>query len=143
MKYITKLMINDFKLKKLRYDFTGYHFNKTDDLSYHHTIIPKCVAEKSGMGELYTYWNGSILCADTSHPYIHLIAQKDYDMFAAITSELIDENIKGHLDRDNIIRIHDIMQCFEREHCSDRDKKGKLLIKDKYIEDRIDFTKII
>ncbi len=54
-------------------------------------------------------------------------------MFLAITSELIDENVKGHLDIDNLRRIHDILECFEREHSSDRGKNGRLLIKDDYV----------
>ena len=33
----------------------------------------------------------------------------------------------------NLRRIRDILECFEREHSSDRGKKGKLLIKDDYL----------
>ena len=58
-------------------------------------------------------------------------------MFDAITSEMIDENIKGYIDQDNLRRINDILCCFEKEHCSDRTKKGKLLIKKEYRERRI------
>ena len=54
-------------------------------------------------------------------------------MFLAITSEMIDENVKGYLDRENLLRIRDILEQFEREHCSDRGKKGNLLIKDSYL----------
>ena len=65
-----------------------------------------------------------------------VIEAKDYDMFLAITSELIDENVKGHLDIDNLRRIHDILKCFEREHSNDRSKKGKVLIKQEYMRRR-------
>lgn len=51
----------------------------------------------------------------------------------AITSEMIDENIKGSLDMDNLKRILDILHSFEREHCSDRGKKGNYLIKEEYL----------
>ena len=51
----------------------------------------------------------------------------------AITSEMIDENIKGHLDMNNLKRILDILHSFEREHCSDKSKKGNYLIKEEYL----------
>ena len=46
---------------------------------------------------------------------------------------MIDENQKGYLDMDNLRYILDILHCFEREHCSDRSKKGYYLIKDEYL----------
>lgn len=138
MKTITKLMVNEYNMKKLGFDFAGYEIKRTKDLSFHHLIVPKRNCKELGLGEGYYKWNGSILVQDTSHDYIHLIENIDMDMFLAITSQMIDMNIKGKLDVENIRRIHDIMSCFEKEHCSDRNKNGKLLIKDKYLH-RIKF----
>ena len=50
MKEIVKLMINDFKIKQLGYDFMGYRFNKSIDLSFHHLIIPHRDCKKYGIG---------------------------------------------------------------------------------------------
>ena len=137
MREITKLMVNDFNLKKLGYDFAGFHFNKTNELSFHHLIIPHRDSKEYGIGEGYVYWNGAILVQDTSHNYLHLIESVNRPMFLAITDELIKENKQGYVDLDNIRRIHEIMQQFEYEHANVRGKKGKLLIKREYIENRI------
>lgn len=131
MKEITRLMINEFGLKKLKFDFMGYTFVKTDQLSFHHLIVPK----RNG-GPMIRE-NGAILRQNTSHDYLHVIEHYDYDMFLAITSELIDENIQGKLSIENLIRIKDILECFEREYSSTRTRKGKLIIKEEYVNGRI------
>ena len=131
-------MVNEYNIRKLGFDFAGYEIKRMKDLSFHHLIVPKRNCKELGLGEGYYKWNGSILVQDTSHDYIHLIENIDMDMFLAITSEMIDMNVKGKLDVDNMRRIHDIMSYFEKEHCSDRNKNGKLLIKDKYLH-RIKF----
>ena len=136
MKEITKLMIKKYELMKLGYDFMGYDIINKNNLSFHHLIVPHRNCKAMGLGEGYLEWNGAILNQNTSHDYLHLIEAKDYDMFLAITSELIDENVKGHLDIDNLRRIHDILECFEREHSNDRSKKGKVLIKQEYMRRR-------
>ncbi len=136
MREITKEMIEYYKIMKLKIDFMSYEVAKKNTLSFHHLIVPKCQCRENGLGEGYLWWNGAILNQSTSHDYLHLIEAKDYDMFLAITSEMIDENIKGYLDRENLLRIRDILEQFEREHCSDRGKKGNLLIKDSYIRQR-------
>lgn len=107
MKEITKQMIKDFRITKLGYDFMGYNVNKNASLSFHHLIIPHRDCKMRGLGEGYLYWNGAILKQNTSHDYLHLIESKDYDIFLAITSEMIDENIKGYLDISNLKQIHD------------------------------------
>lgn len=134
MREVTKLMIKEYKLMKIGYDFMGFQIKNKKDLSFHHLIIPRRLCKEFGLGEGYIRWNGAILNQCTSHDYLHLIEAKDFDMFLAITSEMIDENIKGYLDIDNLRRIRDILECFEKEHCSDRGKKGKLLIKDDYLK---------
>lgn len=115
MREITKEMIIAYKLKKLGYDFMAYEFNKTQQLSFHHLIIPHRHCEKYGLGEGYLWWNGVILRQNTSHEYLHVIESKDIDRFNAITSELIDENIKGYLDQENLLAIDDILYSFEKE----------------------------
>lgn len=131
MKEITKIMSHDFKLHKLGYDFAGYTFTNNNQLSAHHLIIP------ARNGGLLTRDNTVILRQNTSHDYIHLIEKLDYDMFLAITSELIDENISGRLDIDNLRRIRDVLNCFEKEYKRKEDKHGKKLIKREYIVERI------
>lgn len=137
MKEVTKLMIADFNIKKLGYDFMGYKVNRTKDLSFHHLIIPHRESRAYGIGEGYLYWNGAILVQDTSHEYLHRIEQKDPEIFMGITSEMIDMNIKGYLDSSNLRQIRSMLEYFEREHCSDRTRKGKLLIKSEYLTERI------
>ena len=136
MREITREMIKEYRLMKLGYDFMGYEIKNKQDLSFHHLIVPRRNCKALGLGEGYLKWNGSILNQNTSHDYLHLIEAKDYDMFLAITSELIDENVKGHLDIDNLRRIHDILECFERDHINDKSKKGNILIKQEYMRRR-------
>ena len=137
MKEITKIMINDFKIMKLVYYFLGYKVNRKQDLSYHHLIIPRRHCKEAGLGEGYLYWNGAILRQSTSHDYLHIIEKIDPDIFYELTSEMIDENIKGRLDIDNLKRIHDLLLYFEREHDHDTSKKGKLLIKREFVTGRV------
>lgn len=133
MREITKQMIDYYKIMKLGYDFLGYPVYQKNKLSFHHLVIARRYCKEAGLGEGYLWWNGAILNQSTSHEYLHLIESKDLDIFMAITSEMIDENIKGFLDMDNLKRILDILHSFEREHCSDRGKKGNYLIKDEYL----------
>ena len=126
MKEITREMIKLYQLNKLRFDFMGYTFNRYEELSYHHNIVAK------SNGGLETIENGAILARDTSHDYIHLIENIDEEIFFLITSEMIDENLKGYLDTQNLLAIDDLLTYFEREHCSDRTNKGVPIIKEQY-----------
>lgn len=125
MKEITKLMIREFKIKQLGYDFMGYSLQKGDIYTFHHLIIP------NRHGGPYSRWNGAILFS-TPHQYLHVIEAKDYDRFCYLTSEMIDENVKGYLDIENLQHINDCLKSFEREYCSARTSKGKVLIKEEY-----------
>ena len=127
MKEFTKLIINEFKIKQLGYDFMGYSLNKNDIYTAHHLIVP------ARHGGKLTRQNTAILCGQSSHPYLHVIENKDEEIFYHITSEMIDMNIKGRLDVENLREIDDLLTYFEREHCSDRGKKGKMLIKEEYL----------
>ena len=125
MKTVTRLMFNMYKIKDLGYDFMGYAVNK-NNASYHHLIIPRRL--KGSM----TIENGAVLNGFTSHPYLHAIEKVDLDIFDSITSEMIDENIKGRVDIYNIKKIDDLLLFFEREHSGDYTKSVHLLIKEEY-----------
>ena len=130
MKEITKLMIKKYALMKLKYDFMGYNFNNSSLLSYHHLIVPRRLGGKE------TLQNGAILVQSTSHDYLHTIEKYDLDYFNFITSEMIDQNIKGYLDIENLKRIDDVLNLFEREYSGKRTKKNKILIKPEYVYGR-------
>lgn len=138
MREITKIMIKKYALNKLKYDFMGYEFNKESELSFHHLIIPRrrCSIEKIPFNG-YVIWNGSILKQSTSHDYLHIVERYDPEMFYAITSEMVDENLKGHLDIENIKAIDDILNQFEKEYCGARTKHGDPLIKEEYTRRRV------
>ncbi len=104
----------------------AYSLQKDDIYTYHHLIIP------NRDGGKVTRENGAILCGKTSHPYLHLIEAKDYELFQAITLKMIEENKQGYLDAQSMRFIDDCLTYFEREHCSDRNRKGKILIKEQY-----------
>lgn len=137
MKPITREMIKKYGIKE--FDFMGYDIKRKEGLSFHHLIIPHRYSREYGIGEGYLMWNGAILVQDTSHEYLHTIETIDYDIFCALTSEMIDMNVKGYLDKDNLRYIKDILLSFEREHDHDRNKKGKLLIKREYTHNRFNW----
>lgn len=126
MKLVTKLMIDEFKIKKIGYDFMGYSLQKNDRYTFHHLIVP---VRNGGPTER---WNGAILCGNTSHPYLHIVEGRDLDLYKYITNEMIDMNIKGYLDIQNIIRIDEALCSFEREYSGAKTRKGKILIKEEY-----------
>ena len=97
MKEITKLMINEFKLKELGYDMMGYTFKSNKELSFHHLRIPKRMCQNIE-GKGYTRNNGAILKQSSSHEYLHTIELYDRDMFLAITRLLYIENDLGRID---------------------------------------------
>lgn len=131
MKTITKLMINEFKLKELGYDFLGYTFKSTKELSFHHLRIPKRMCQNIE-GKGYTRNNGAILNQSSSHEYLHTIELYDRDMFLAITRLLCIENDLGRIDIDTLKRIREILLAFEAEYEDRRNGNGKLIIKKDY-----------
>lgn len=139
MKEITRQMIKNYGIKK--FDFMGYDIKRKESLSFHHLIVAKRYCKQQGLGEGYHLWNGAILVQDTSHEYLHTIEHIDYDVFCALTSEMIDMNIKGYLDKENLQQIKDILLYFEREHDRDKNKKGHLLIKREYTQNRFNWGK--
>lgn len=137
MRNVTQEMIKDYRIDKLGYDFMGYEIKNKKFLSFHHLIVPRRNCKKEGLGEGYYKWNGAILVQYSSHEYLHLIEQKDYEIFLRITSEMIDQNLKGKLDLENLKQIRDLLLYFEKEHLHDSSKKGKRLIKSEYLNERI------
>lgn len=128
MREVTRNLIQIFK--PIDIDWMGYSIQRPQDLTYHHIW-------KKSDGGLYTLDNGALLHGDTSHPYLHIIECKDYDMFLYINNLLKNINTQGFKPTKNqLLAIRAILEQFEREHCSDRTKKGKQLIKTKYIEGR-------
>lgn len=132
MKSTAQQIYTDFNMRRLGYDFMGYEFDDKKQLSFHHLIVPHRDCKQMGLGKGYQYWNGVILRQDTAHDYLHLVEAKDYDRFLAITSEMIDEKALLKIELENLKRISDILNGFEREHCGDTTKKGKSLIKESY-----------
>ncbi|MDV3426734.1 MAG: hypothetical protein LIR50_06030 [Bacillota bacterium] len=132
MREVTKLMIKKYALLKLKYDFMGYTFERPNQLSFHHLIVPHRECKAKGLGEGYLEWNGALLRQNTAHEYLHTIEKYDYDMFTAITSEMVDENLKGYLDYKNLKAIDDILNQFEREYIGKYSKKGYPIIREEY-----------
>ena len=125
MRDVTKLMINKYKILDLGFDFMGYSFKKENELSFHHLIIPKRLCKVKNISENgYVEWNGAILRQSTSHNYLHLIERYDRDIFLKITGEMVEENIRGNIDIDNLKSIDDALCNFEKEYSN--------LIKDEY-----------
>ena len=139
MKEITRQMIKIYNIKN--FDFMGYDIKRKESLSFHHLIIPHRESQKRGIGDGYHIRNGAILVQTASHDYLHVIERTDYEIFCTLTSEMINMNIKGYLDTKNLRYIKDILLYFEREHDRDRNKKGRLLIKQEYTQNRFSWDK--
>jgi hypothetical protein len=131
MREVTKRMISNFKIHNLGYDFMGYDVNCQESLSFHHLIVPHKNFADVGKGG-YEEWNGAILVRDTSHDYLHLIEKYDFNIFIDITSEMIDQNVKGKLDPYNIRLIDMLLKDFEQEWEGEIGYNGKPLIKDEF-----------
>lgn len=127
MKGITKLIINEYAMTNM--DWMGYTLKKGDIFTYHHTIVLK------KDGGLETRDNGSILCGNTSHPYLHLIQCKDKERYDYITAVLIQINQQGYMPtKSQLLAIDEILLDFENKFDGLKNSKGKLLIKDNYKE---------
>ena len=140
----TKTFIKKYALLKLKYDFMGYPFNDIYDLSYHHLIIPKRLCGELGIGREYYEWNGAILVRNTAHPYLHIVEKLNKEMFYAISYEILEQKLKGYIDYENLKSIDDILNRFEKEHCSDTLKNSsKLLIKEEYTNRIVKQNKLV
>lgn len=126
LKEVTKLLINDFKIKQVGHDFMGYALQKGDIYTFHHLIVPK------RQGGPYAYWNGAILCS-TPHQYLHTIEAVDYKYFAYLTSEMQDMKVKGFLDEDNLREIDNILCEFEWNYKDYHTRKGRKVLRPEYL----------
>lgn len=124
MKEVTKLMIKEFQLNKLGFDFMGYLQSKKDIYTFHHIKAKRD-------GGLLTRDNGAILFT-TPHEYLHKIELYENALYIYISQELKEMNKKGYLDIYNLKRIQDTLRYFEDRHKNDSTRKGKILIKDTY-----------
>lgn len=138
MKQVTEELIEDFKIMELGYDMMGYTVEKETQLSFHHLIIPRRNSRAMGIGDGYVYWNGSILRQNTAHNYLHIIERLEPELFYLISSEILDEKIKGKIDKENLLRIREILLYFESKHKEDTCSTGSLLLKKKYYTNRIE-----
>ena len=133
MRDITKLMIAKYNLLELKYDFMGYNFNKENDLSFHHLIIPHRLCKIHNIeNEGYVEWNGAILRQNTAHNYLHIIERYDREMFDSITNYMIEENKQGYIDDKHLLLIDDILCQFEKDYANATTKRGKWLIRKEY-----------
>lgn len=123
MKRITLTMINKWNMEDT--DWLGYKLQNKDYFSYHH-IIPKRNGGKA------TIDNGAILTS-ISHPYIHIIENKDIELYIYINNLLKNINNQRYMPtRQQLMAINSILKQFEREHSSDITTKGYYLIKEEY-----------
>lgn len=137
MREITNLMIREYNIKKLGYDFMGFNVNQTKRLSFHHLIVPRRDCKRLQIeNDGYVKWNGAILGQDTSHEYLHKIEIYDRETFEQITQLMVEQNKMGKLDMEILLEINNILNNFEKEHKNERTSKGKILIKPEYIYSR-------
>lgn len=123
MLHITRVMITAYNITDM--DFMGYSVDRSN-ANFHHLIIPR------RNGGPKTVSNGAILNKDTSHPYLHVVEGKDYELFYLITREMINENKLGRLDINSIKKIYNYLEIFEREHSADVNFNGESLIREEY-----------
>ena len=55
MREVTREMIKMYNIKKLGYDFMGYTFNRPEELSFHHLVVPKRDCKDQGLGDGYLF----------------------------------------------------------------------------------------
>lgn len=128
MKGLTRAMAKEYRTRGN--DWMGYTIQSINQLSYHHI-------QKKEDGGPFTWDNGALLRRDTAHEYLHIIEYKDLEIYDYINGILKQINTQGYQPtREELIAIRNVLLSFEREHCSDRNSKGKILIKSKYIEGR-------
>ena len=49
---------------------------------------------------------------------------------------MIDENIKGKIDKENLLKIKDLLLYFEKQYIDYFNSKGRKLIKNDYLQNR-------
>lgn len=125
MKKITSDMLKIYKPYS-EMDWMNYKLIRNDMTAHH--IIKKCNGGKLEM-------NNIAPLRSVSHSYLHLIEFKDIETYNAINKIFKFVNQQGYeptLEQREIIEY--LLREFESEHRFDRGSKGKLLIKQKYLE---------
>lgn len=124
MKDTTRMIIRIYSLKD--YDFMGYKLIK-NQATYHHIL-------KKEDGGLETLENGAVLMP-IPHEYLHVIEAKDYELYLLLNRMLKIINLRqSQPSLDDYRIISQILHIFEERHSKDRTKKGKQLIKRKFLE---------
>lgn len=130
MSRLRERLYKEYKLEELGYDFLGYTFESKKELSTHH-IMPRHIGGKTEKKNL------CVLNRYTSHNYIHLIEDTDYNIFLRISSYLAEQVKKGEISRDELLRINDLLETFERKYKDEESRNGSLIIKEEYKAKRI------
>lgn len=116
-------MIKLYNLDKLC--FMGYTLDK--HATYHHIV-------KREDGGKETIENGAVL-NPYAHEYLTILQYKDLATYEAINKILkIINNQRSAPTIEQYKIISQLLSMFEEEHKNDRTSKGKLLIKDKYLD---------
>lgn len=123
--------MKDIKIKMIKiYNITdtcwmGYKVSENNPFTYHHIIK----AENGGKEEIK---NGAILTLNP-HQYLHIIENYDFELYIYINNLLKKINEQGTMPNLCQLRtIDELLKSFERQHCSTKNSKGKLLIKEEY-----------
>ena len=98
------------------------------DITFHHII-------KRSSGGRRDIDNGALLMGNTAHPYLHIIEYKDIETYNALNKIFKFINQQKHeptTEQREIIEY--LLREFEYKHRWDKSSKGKLLIKQKYLE---------
>ena len=130
MSRLRERLYREYKLEETGYDFMGYEFQDKRELSTHH-IMPRHIGGKTEKKNL------CVLNRYTSHNYIHLIEDTDYNIFLRISSYLAEQVKKGEISRDELLRINDLLETFERKYKDEESRNGSLIIKEEYKTKRI------
>ena len=126
MKHLVIEMRHIWNVKNI--DWMGYQINRGDSLSFHHVV------KKEHHGK-YEMDNGALLNCNSSHPYLHLIENKDLELYIYLNNLLKNINSQREFpSKQQLLAIDAILRQFEREHCSDRNNKGKFLIKSEFYD---------
>ena len=127
MSRLRERLYKDYNLEEKQMDFMGYGFGTKKDLSTHH-ILPRHSGGKTKKDNL------CILNRYTSHNYIHLIEDTDYKIFLQVSKFLLEQVKKGEIGEEQLLRINDILEVFEKKYKDEEARNGELLIKPEYKE---------
>lgn len=125
MKKITREMLKIYKPYS-NMDWLNYKLVK-EDMTAHHIV-------KKSDGGLLKIENIAPL-RSISHNYLHLIEYKDIETYIAINKMFKYVNQQRYeptLEQRQIIEY--FLEQFEKEHIRDKNAKGELLIKHKYLD---------